>query len=218
MTGKVETSRSVSCRTSVDGCRANVVPVWPEVGLAENISTPPTTAQTAVALSGHDGDEDPLAEQLLADLYAIFHDPATAFEHPERDRLPTVRVVELLVALDARPWATYNTKTGKPVTQYQVARLLRRFGVRPIKARIDAKATNCYHRSDLEPAWRRYTPGVQVGTSEQTNETGPESMISGRNGSTTRSDLKSAISSIDTGPVPAFRPEAPSGARERGEL
>ena len=179
---------------------------------------PTLAAQAAVALSGHDGDDDPLAEQVLADLYAIFHDPATAFEAPERDRLSTAHVVELLVALDARPWATYNTKTGKPVTQYQVARLLKRFGVRPVKARIDAKATNCYHRSDLEPAWRRYSPPVQVGTSEQTNETGPESMISSRNRSTTGSDLGSAISSMNTGLVPGFRPEAPSGERERGEL
>jgi hypothetical protein len=82
---------------------------------------PTLAAQAAVALSGHDADEVPLAEQVLADLHAIFHDPATAFEDPERDRLSTARVVEWLVALDARPWATYNTKTGKPVTQYQVA-------------------------------------------------------------------------------------------------
>ncbi len=130
---------------------------------------PTLAAQAAVALSGHDGDDDPLAEQVLADLYAIFRDPATAFEDPERDRLSTARVVEWLVALDARPWATYNTKTGKPVTQYQVARLLKRFGVRPVKARIDAKATNCYHRSDLEPAWRRYSPpctGRNLGTDQ----------------------------------------------------
>ena len=127
-------------------------------------------------------------------------------------------MVDWLVALDARPWATYNTKTGKPVTQYQVARLLKRFGVRPVKARIDAKPTNCYHRSDLEPVWTRYSLPVQVGTPEQTNETGLESMIPGRNGSTTGSDLKSAISSIKTGLVPAFRPETPSGERERGEL
>ena len=179
---------------------------------------PTLAAQAAVALSGHDGDEDPLAEQVLADLHAIFHDPATAFEDPERERLSTARVVELLVALDARPWATYNTKTGKPVTQYQVARLLRRFGVRPVKAKIDAKATNCYHRSDLEPAWKRYSPAVQVGTSEPTNETGPESMISGRNGSPTGSDLKTAVSSMNPGTVPRFRPENPSGERERGEL
>jgi hypothetical protein len=76
------------------------------------------------------------------------------------------------------------------VTQYQVARPLKRFGVRPFKARIEAKPTNCYHRSDLEPAWTRYSLPVQVGTPEQTNETGPESMIAGRNRSTTGSDLK----------------------------
>jgi putative DNA primase/helicase len=179
---------------------------------------PTLAAQAAVALSGHDADEAPLAEQVLADLHAIFHDPATAFEDPARDRVSTARVVELLVALDARPWATYNTKTGKPATQYQVARLLKRFGVRPVKARIDAKPTNCYHRSDLEPVWTRYSLPVQVGTPEQTNETGPESLIAGRNGSPTGSDLKYAISSINTGLVPAFRPEAPSGERERGEL
>jgi putative DNA primase/helicase len=179
---------------------------------------PTLAAQAAVALSGHDADEAPLAEQVLADLHAIFHDPATPFEDPERDRLSTARVVEWLVALDARPWATYNTKTGKPVTQYQVARLLKRFGVRPVKARIDATPTNCYHRSDLEPAWNRYSLPVQVGTPEQTNDSGPESLIAGRNGSPTGSDLKYAISSINTGLVPAFRPEAPSGERERGEL
>src|SRR6202040_2789260 len=118
---------------------------------------PTLAAQAAVALSGHDADEVPLAEQVLADLHAIFHDPATPFEDPERDRLSTARVTELLVALDSRPWATYNTKTGKPVSQYQVARLLKRFGVRPIKAKIDAKATNCYDRTSLESAWTRYS-------------------------------------------------------------
>ena len=179
---------------------------------------PTFVEQAAVALSGCDNDDDSLAEQLLADLHTIFHDQATVFESGPRDLLSTARVTELLVALDSRPWATYNTKTGKPVSQYQVARLLKRFGVRSVKTKIEAKPTNCYDRTDLEPAWNRYSPPVQVGTSEPINDSGPESTIAGRNRHEIGSDLKSAISSIKTGLVPRFRPEAPSGELERGEL
>ena len=99
--------------------------------------------RAAVALSGCDSGDNSLAEQLLADLHTIFHDQATVSETGPRSLLSTARVTELLVALDSRPWATYNTKTGKPVSQYQVARLLKRFGVRSVKAKIEAKPTNC---------------------------------------------------------------------------
>ncbi len=161
---------------------------------------PTLVEQAAVALSGSDSDDESLAEQLLADLHAIFHDPATVFEPGPRALLSTARVTELLVALDSRPWATYNTKTGKPVTQYQVARLLKRFGVRSVKAKIEAKATNCYNRTDLAPAWNRYSLPVQVGTSEPINDSGPELTIAGRNRYEIGSDLKSAVSPIKHGP------------------
>jgi hypothetical protein len=140
------------------------------------------------------------------------------FESGQRDLLSTARVTELLVALDSRPWATYNTKTGKAVSQYQVARLLKRFGVRPIKAKIDGKATNCYERNDLEPAWTRYSAPVQVGTPEPINDSGPESTIAGWNPAETGSDPKSAVSSMNTGLVPRFRPEDPSIERKRVKL
>jgi putative DNA primase/helicase len=179
----------------------------------------PTLAdQAAVAMAGRDGDDDSVAEQLLADLHAVFHDRATVFDRSQRDRLSTARVTELLVALDSRPWATYNTKTGKPVSQYQVARLLKRFGVRPIKAKIDAKATNCYDRTDLEPAWKRYGRPVQLGTPEPVNDSGPQSTMAGWNADENGSNRKSAVSSMDTGLVPRFRPEDPSSARERVKL
>ena len=113
------------------------------------------------------------------------------------------------MALDSKPWATYNTKTGKPVTQYQVARLLKRFGVRPIKAKIDSKATNCYDRTDLEPAWKRYSLPVQVGTSEPVNDSGPESTMAGQNPDENGSDRTSSVSSTNMGLVPRFRPEDP---------
>jgi hypothetical protein len=174
--------------------------------------------QAAVAMAGRDRDDDSIAEQLLADLQMIFHDATTVFDRSQRDLLSTARVTELLVALDSKPWATYNTQTGKPVTQYQVARLLKRFGVRPIKAKIDSKATNCYDRADLEPAWQRYSPLVQVGTPEPVNDFGPESTMAGRNPDENSSNRESAVSSMNTSLVPRFRPGAPSTERERVEL
>ena len=104
------------------------------------------------------------------------------------------------------------------MTQYQVARLLKRFGVRPMKAKIDAKATNCYDRTDLEPVWSRYSLSVQVGIPEPANDSGPESTIAGRNPDETGSDPNSAGSSMNIEPVPRFRPERPGVGRERVEL
>lgn len=179
---------------------------------------PALAAQAAIAVTCHDGDDDPIAEQLLADLHAIFHDPGTEFDRTQRDRLSTARVTELLAALEAKPWATYNTKTGKPITQYQVARLLRRFGVRPVKAKIEAKATNCYVRIDLERVWTRYSLPVQIGTAEPVNHGGPESTIAGRNPDGGSSDPNVVVPSMKTDRVPRFRPAQGRGRRERVEL
>ena len=61
-----------------------------------------------------------------------------------------------------------------------------------MKAKIDAKATNCYDRRDLEPAWTRYSLPVPRGTAEPVNEDGPESPIGGRNSFETGSEAKGA--------------------------
>jgi hypothetical protein len=54
------------------------------------------------------------------------------------------------------------------VTQYQVARLLKRFGVRSMKAKIYAKATNCYDQTDLEPVARSMPEGPTARGSKRT--------------------------------------------------
>lgn len=199
-----------------DRAADNWRPLLAIAGLAGGVWTA-LAAQAAVALAGHDRDDDSIAEQLLADLHTVFHDPATLFDRSQRDRLPTARVTELLVALDSRPWATYNTKTGRAVTQYQIARLLKRFGVRPFKAKVEAKATNCYARTDLAPAWTRYSLPMQVRTSEPPNDDGPQSATPVRNPHENGSDPESALSSSLTAIVPKFRPQDPSIERERVE-
>jgi len=172
----------------------------------------------ASALTGVVGDDDPIAEELLIDLRSLFDDPETVFDDETRGRLSTARVVELLISLDSKPWATFNKKTGKPVTQHQVARLLRRFGVRPLKVKIEAKSTNCYRRADLESVWNRYGPSMQVGIAEPANDSGPALPSSGRNRSVDGSDLNNTNSSMNPATVPRFRPDSPPSLREKVRL
>ena len=40
----------------------------------------------------------------------------------------------------------------------RLARILKRFGVKPKQLRIDGKKERGYERGDLEPVWERYTP------------------------------------------------------------
>jgi len=170
---------------------------------------PARARQAIVALAGHEADDEPSAEALLADLHAIFEDEAAGL-----DRLSTAQVTELLVGLDSKRWATFNPNTGKPLTQNQVARLLRRFNVRPSKQRIGGKPVNCYLRADLAPVWARYTTPSQIGTPEHANESGPESTIADRNAVANRSDLRSSVSPMNPASVPVFRPDDPSAESE----
>lgn len=182
-------------------------------------SWPKDARDAVLALAGSDGDDEPIGEALLADLRAIYEDTTTVPDRREPDCLTTAHATELLVGLDSKPWATYNTKSGKPISQHQLARLLKRFGVKPKKewiARIQ-KSENCYRRDDLESAWNRYSPSTQVGRSEESNKDGPESTVSSRNGSQAPSDPKTAVSPIKTAVLPTFRPDDPV-KRERGEV
>jgi hypothetical protein len=171
---------------------------------------PEWTRQALIALSNQDPDFDPMSEQALRDLRVIFIDPDTAFPTLAKDCLTTKCAVELLVGLDSRPWATYHRKTQKPLTQHQLARILKGFKVKPTKVKLHGKSENCYVKAELEPAWDRYVPSTppnQVGTLEPANVYGPESTISGWNRHKPGSDLKCEESSINPGTVPRFQPE-----------
>src|ERR1035437_2572873 len=72
-------------------------------------SWPTLTRQAVGALGGYDNDDEPIAEELLADLCTVFQDDeAILFDSKGRACLSTARVTERLVALDSKPWATYN--------------------------------------------------------------------------------------------------------------
>ena len=52
-------------------------------------------------------------------------------------------------------WAEWG-KSGKPITQKQLANLLKRYGIFPEQVRIDGQQVRGYRRVAFIEAWERY--------------------------------------------------------------
>jgi putative DNA primase/helicase len=76
------------------------------------------------SLEGGEADEGSRLELLLADIRDIFD----ASDH--LDRIASATLIERLVAIEPRPWGEYG-RTGKPITQNKLARLLAPLGITP---------------------------------------------------------------------------------------
>ncbi len=61
-----------------------------------------------------------------------------------------------LVVLEDRPWVDWLG--GRPITQARVARLLRPFGIHPMKLRFGARTANGYTKRMFTDSWSRYLP------------------------------------------------------------
>jgi putative DNA primase/helicase len=111
---------------------------------------PGRAREAACILSGAGHDNSAIQVELLADIQKAFG---------EVDIITSAALVEALVADLERPWATWG-KNAKPLTQNQLARLLRPFGivsetVHPV-GRPHAKG---YGRARFTEAWEAYLPG-----------------------------------------------------------
>jgi hypothetical protein len=83
----------------------------------------------AEALSTEDmTDSEAIAELLLSDLRDYFDQTGT-------DRAPSMHLTEHLRGLEGRPWAEYHR--GGPITQNQLANLLRPFGISSQTIRVE---------------------------------------------------------------------------------
>ena len=103
------------------------------------------------ALRCHDGADDSDAERLvllLGDIKAIFEDAAD-------DRLASADLTKRLVELEGRPWAEYG-RTGKPLSQNQLARLLKPLGIAPEVIRIRTETARGYMLVQFAEAFERY--------------------------------------------------------------
>jgi hypothetical protein len=84
---------------------------------------------------------------LLADIQDTFNKEG-------RDRLPTSRLLACLKAIEESPWKELDR--GRPLTAFQLSKLLKPFDVRPHDIRFDQGVQKGYLRSDFEDAWERY--------------------------------------------------------------
>lgn len=88
---------------------------------------PQRARRSALALSGEQAiEDDDIDIQLFSDIRAVF----------TKDRMKSETLVGLLNGLEDRPWAEFG-RTGKGLTQNTLAKLLKRYKIRPATIRLD---------------------------------------------------------------------------------
>jgi putative DNA primase/helicase len=113
----------------------------------------PDAARAACrAASTESGEDESLKVMLLTDLREIF---------AVDTKLGSERVTELLAAMPERPWPDCNH--GKPISQKQLARWLKDFGIRSKNMRLPSspRVVKGYEVEQFEDAWSRYLPGKE---------------------------------------------------------
>ena len=118
------------------------------------------------------------------------------------ETLGSAALVRRLVGLEDRPWA--DGASGRPITQAHVARLLRPFGIHPMKLRVGAKTANGYAKQMFVDPWSRYLP-KRVEHWNTANNDGDGLGNSRGNQTQPVPVRKRRLYAIDTGHVPVFR-------------
>lgn len=113
----------------------------------------PTKARTAASvLSGATLDGDSAKVEVLRDIRSLF-----AGRLAGREAVGSAELVDLLTEDKVGRWAEFSH--GKALTQRQLARLLRPFGITSGTVRVDASSTaKGYHLEAFADAFSRYTP------------------------------------------------------------
>jgi putative DNA primase/helicase len=110
----------------------------------------PERARQAALAMKPDVGETSRTELLICDIAAIF----TALG---RDRISSAELIEELCKITPRPWSEYG-RSGKPITQNKLARLLKPLGIVPVVVRIGSETPRGYERSQFDDAFSRYSP------------------------------------------------------------
>ena len=94
-------------------------------------------------------DEESTGTMLLADIQAVF-------EARNCDRISSEELVEQLHRCEDRPWSEFS-KSGKPISKAQLARLLGKYRISPGTIRLeDGRTPKGYQRKDFKHAFERY--------------------------------------------------------------
>ena len=117
----------------------------------------PALAHKAALSLSQDVDEGSFRTKLLADI-------RKTFDLEEEDRFASAvlaaKLAELAGAdLDAGPWGAFG-KSGKPITQRQIAKLLSDYSIFPRTIRIEGETPKGYLREQFEDAFERYLSSI----------------------------------------------------------
>ena len=113
----------------------------------------PDKARKAAVKLSKVADATSTGVQVLAAIKAVFD--GEEGNTPPDDRISSADLAATLGADTTSPWAEW--KNSKPITQAQLARVLKPFGIAPAKIRLSSGGTlQGYVRSQFEDAWDRY--------------------------------------------------------------
>lgn len=96
-------------------------------------------------------DSPSIKVELLTDMVSVMG---------EQDRVASEDVVKALNDMADRPWPTWG-KSGKPISQIQVSRMLRGFDIKPTKYRVGAGTVRGYYTHEVVAAQNRYAPATE---------------------------------------------------------
>jgi Protein of unknown function (DUF3631) len=113
--------------------------------------------KAALASANADVDEMSRLELLLGDVRDVFDGLISDVDgiSSAQERISSAHLIEKLCAIVPRPWGEYG-KRKKPLTQNQLARLLKPLAIVPQKARIGTETPNGYYRHQFVEAWERF--------------------------------------------------------------
>jgi hypothetical protein len=108
----------------------------------------------AVAIEGK-SDSRTAGVRLLAAIQALFNDGE---DHPMTGPVSSATLIDKLTADPISEWAEW--RRGKPISQRQLADLLKPFHIFPEQVRIGERQVRGYHRKQFEEAWKIYLPNT----------------------------------------------------------
>jgi hypothetical protein len=124
---------------------------------------PGRARNAAAVLSDASNESESTGEMLLADLRRLFNAEPSGV-------LFTREIRDALTADEKRPWGEW--KSGKPLSDIQLAKLLKPYGIRPHPVRRGTETGKGYRRAQFDDAFSRYLPPEPVTPSQSSNSAG----------------------------------------------
>ena len=116
---------------------------------------PQLIRDAAIKINGGESPVDQsMSIELLKDIKTIFEGDPENDANDGCDRISSADLLEALLAKSDRPWSEYNK--GRPISQNQIGRLLKDFGVYSRTVRIGDKTAKGYHAHQFRDAFSRY--------------------------------------------------------------